>query len=484
MLAPLIAAAALFMENMDSTVIATSLPQMAADLGEDPVVLKLAFTSYLIALAVVIPISGWCADRFGSRTVFRAAIVVFTLASAACGFATTLEELIAARAVQGAGGAMMTPVGRLILLRSAPKSDLVRALAWLTVPALIAPLIGPPLGGFITTYFHWRWIFWINVPFGIAGVVLATLYLPEIRMPHPPKLDVAGFAMAGGGLSALIFGFTIVGRELFAAWVAPALIVCGAALVAAYVRHARRVAHPILNLRLFSIATFRSSLTGGGVFRIGVGAIPFLLPMMLQVAFGLDAFASGSLTFAAAAGALAMKFTAGPILRRFGFRRVLIVNAIVSAGFLASYGLFTPQTPYALVIAALAAGGFFRSLQFTSLNALAFSDIPEDRMSQASTLSAVAQQLSAATGVALAAFVLEAARALRGDATLQTEDFQAAFFAIAALTVLAALLHLSLPGNAGSAVSGKDHGGEDKPYSIIPPSGRHLADKDDANTNR
>jgi EmrB/QacA subfamily drug resistance transporter len=456
MLVPLIAAAALFMENMDSTVIATSLPQMAADFGEDPVVLKLAFTSYLIALAVVIPISGWCADRFGTRTVFRAAIVVFTLASAACGFATTLEQLIAARAVQGVGGAMMTPVGRLILLRSVPKSDLVRALAWLTVPALVGPLIGPPLGGFITTYFHWRWIFWINIPFGIAGVILASLYMPEIRLPHPPRLDIKGFVMAGGGLSALIFGFTIVGRDLFAPWIAPALIVAGAALVAAYLAHARRAVQPILNLRLFSIATFRSSLTGGSVFRVGVGAIPFLLPLMLQVGFGLDAFASGSLTFAAAAGALVMKFTAGPILKRFGFRTVLVANALVCAAFLGSYGLFTPQTPHMLIIAVLVVGGFFRSLQFTSLNALAFSDIPEDRLSQAATLSAVAQQLSAATGVALAALVLELARAMRGDATLQVEDFAIAFYAIAALTAVAALTHLSLPKDAGSAVSGKN----------------------------
>lgn len=456
MLVPLIAAAALFMENMDSTVIATSLPQMAADLGEDPVVLKLAFTSYLIALAVFIPISGWCADRFGARTVFRAAIVVFTLASAACGFATSLETLIAARAVQGMGGAMMTPVGRLILLRSVPKSDLVRALAWLTVPALVAPLIGPPLGGFITTYFHWRWIFWINIPFGIAGVILASLYMPEVKAPHPPRLDVSGFLMAGVGLSTLIFGFTIVGRDLFPGWVAPVLIALGLVLIAAYIMHARRSAHPILNLRLLGIDTFRSSFTGGSVFRIGVGAIPFLLPLMLQVGFGLDAFAAGSLTFAAAAGALMMKFTAGPILRRFGFRNVLIANALLSAVFLASYGLFTPSTPHWLIIAVLVIGGFFRSLQFTSLNALAFSDIPEDRLSQAATLSAVGQQLSAATGVALAAFVLEAARAVRGDETLQVADFSVAFFAIAALTSVAALMHLPLARNAGSAVSGKD----------------------------
>ncbi|MFO1089188.1 MAG: DHA2 family efflux MFS transporter permease subunit [Hyphomicrobiales bacterium] len=456
MLVPLIAAAALFMENMDSTVIATSLPQMAADLHEDPVILKLAFTSYLIALAVFIPISGWSADRFGARNVFRAAIVVFTLASAACGFATNLEELILARAIQGIGGAMMTPVGRLILLRSVPKQELVRALAWLTVPALVAPLVGPPLGGFITTYFHWRWIFWINIPFGIAGVLLATAFMPEVRAPHPKPLDYVGFFLSGAGLSSLIFGLTVVGRDLFPAWVAPALSATGAVLIALYVWHAYHRAHPILNLRLLGIETFRSSVTGGTLFRIGVGAIPFLLPLMLQVGFGLNAFASGSLTFAAAAGALMMKFSARPILKQLGFRTVLVVNAFICSAFLAVYALFTPATPHALIVAVLVASGFFRSLQFTSLNALAFSDIPDDRMSEAATVSAVAQQLSSAFGVALAAFILEGARSWRGDPALQPADFSIAFLSIAVFTSIAGFMHLRLSPHAGSVVSGRE----------------------------
>jgi len=455
MLVPLVAAAALFMENMDATVIATSLPAIARDLHQDPVVLKLAFTSYLIALAVFIPVSGWAADRFGARNVFRGAIILFTLASAACGFADSLEWLVAARAAQGMGGAMMTPVGRLILLRSVPKSELVQALAYLTIPALIAPLIGPLLGGFITTYFHWRWIFWINIPVGIVGLVLATRYMPDIRADRVPPLDWVGFFLSGLGLASIIFGFTVSGGMVLPRPLAPALIVLGAILVALYVQHARRAPHPILDLRLFRIATFRSSMVGGTVFRTGIGAIPFLLPLMLQVGFGLNPFQSGSLTFAAAAGALVMKVTALPILRYFGFRRVLLVNALICAGFLAANGLFTPQTPHALILLVLLTGGFFRSLQFTSLNALAFADVPTPVLSQATSMSAVAQQLSSATGVALAAFLLETTRALRGDETLMTADFAIAFMLIAAFSALSFFLFLSLEKDAGAEIAGR-----------------------------
>jgi EmrB/QacA subfamily drug resistance transporter len=454
MLVPLVAAAALFMENLDATVIATSLPAIARDLHQDPVILKLAFTSYLIALAVFIPVSGWAADRFGARNVFRGAIVIFTLASAACGFADSLEWLVAARAVQGIGGAMMTPVGRLILLRSVPRSELVQALAYLTIPALIAPLIGPLVGGFITTYFHWRWIFWINIPVGVLGLVLASRYMPDVRADRVPPLDWLGFCLSGLGLSAIIFGFTITGGVVLPRLAAPALVMAGAVLVALYIHHARRAPHPILDLRLFRIPTFRSSLVGGTVFRVGIGSIPFLLPLMLQVGFGLNPFESGSLTFAAAAGALVMKITALPILRQFGFRRVLVVNALICGGFLAINGLFTPHTPHAAILLVLLTGGFFRSLQFTSLNALAFADVPAPILSQATSMSAVAQQLASAAGVALAAFLLESARALRGDNSLVTADFSIAFITIAVFTAFSGWLHLSLEKDAGAEVAG------------------------------
>lgn len=452
---PLVVASALFMENTDATVIATSLPAIAADLGEDPVILKLAFTTYLLALTVFIPVSGWCADRFGARNVFRAAIAVFTLGSIACGLSTSLEGLIAARALQGMGGAMMVPVGRLIILRTVSKSEIVSALALLTIPALMGPIFGPPLGGFITTYFHWRWIFWINVPVGILGLVLATVFMPDIREDSAPPLDALGFVLSGLGLSALVFGATVFGRDVLPAYGAPALIVIGLVLTSFYVLHARRTANPILDLDLLKIATFRSGVMGGSLFRIGVGAIPFLLPLMLQLGFKLTPFQSGSLTCAAALGALTMKFSAARILKRFGFRSVLLFNAVVSAAFLGVQGLFTPETPHLLILAVLLAGGFFRSLQFTSLNALAYSDIPQREMGSATSFYAVAQQLSLAAGIVCAASVLEFAQYLRGDLMLTVTDFAYAFFAVAFISALSVFSHLKLAPDAGSEVSGR-----------------------------
>ncbi|HMT14982.1 MAG TPA: MFS transporter, partial [Aestuariivirga sp.] len=308
---PLVVAAALFMENMDGTVIATSLPAIAADLGTTPVSLKLAFTTYLLALTIFLPVSGWVADRFGARRVFRAAIVIFTAGSMACGFAHSLGWLVAARFVQGMGGAMMVPVGRVILLRTVPKAELVDAMAWLTVPALIGPLIGPPVGGFITTYFDWRWIFWMNLPFGLLAVALATRFMPNLREKNVPALDVKGFILSGLGLALTVFGLTVAGRGLIANQSVAVMIVIGLILVALYIRHAKATPHPILDLKLLKVATYRISITGGSLYRVGMGAIPFLLPLMLQLGFGLTAFQSGLITCASAAGAILMKFTAG-----------------------------------------------------------------------------------------------------------------------------------------------------------------------------
>ena len=409
MVVPLVAAAALFMENMDATVIATSLPAIARDLNEDPVILKLAFTSYLIALAVFIPISGWAADRYGARNVFRGAIVVFTLASAACGLANSLEWLVAARAAQGIGGAMMTPVGRLILLRSVPKNQLVQALAYLTVPALIAPVIGPPLGGFITTYFQWRWIFWINIPVGVLGLVLASLYMPDLKAEKMPPLDIAGFLMSGIGLSSVIFGFTVMGRDMLPSFAAPALVIFGTLLIALYIRHARRTPHPILDLSLLNIPTFRQSMTGGTLFRMTIGAIPFLLPLLLQVGFGLDPFASGSLTFAAAAGAMLMKLTAGtdpapfripqraypqrPHLRRLhGDQRDLhALHAAFADHRDPARGRLLPLSP------------------IHQPECARLCRYPHQRHRPSHQHAAVSQQMAAAAGVALGAFLLEIA---------------------------------------------------------------------------
>ena len=452
---PLVVASALFMENTDSTIIATSLPAIAADLGEDPVILKLAFTTYLLALTVFIPVSGWCADRFGARNIFRAAIAVFMLGSIACALTTSLEGLIAARALQGLGGAMMVPVGRLIVLRTVPKSEMVNAMALLTIPALMGPIFGPPLGGFITTYFHWRWIFWINVPVGLVGLALATIHMPDIREEGVP-LDALGFLLSGLGLSALVFGATVLGRaDVLPIYGGPALIGLGLVLSALYVWHAKRTPRPILDLNLLRIATFRSGVVGGTLFRIGIGAIPFLLPLMLQLGFKLTPFQSGSLTFAAALGALTMKFSAARILKRFGFRSVLLFNAFISCIFLAVQGLFTPETPHLLILAVLLAGGFFRSLQFTALNAIAYADIPQREMASATSFYAVAQQLSLAAGVVCAASVLELAQYMRGETTLAVDDFAYAFFAVALISAFSVFSHVSLAPDAGAEVSGK-----------------------------
>ena len=455
LLTPLIIATALFMENLDGTVISTSLPAIANDFGIDPIVLKLALTSYMLTLAVFIPASGWVADRFGARTVFCAAIVVFTLGSILCGASNSLRTLIAARVFQGVGGAMMVPVGRLVLLRTVPKNELVSALAYLTIPALIGPVLGPPVGGFITTYFHWRWIFWINVPIGVIGVVLSLTFIENLREEQIAPFDFTGFFLSGFGLSALMFGLTLVGRGFTSIPTELAMLAIGGVALTLYARHARVEPDAILDLSLLAKPTFFAGVVGGFIFRIGVGAIPFLLPLMLQIGFGLTPFASGSLTFAAAAGAMAMKFTASAIIRRFGFRPVLIANAAISAAFLASYGFFTVTTPQWLILALLLAGGFFRSLEFTALNAIGFADIEPARMSRATSFSSVAQQMSQTTGVAAGAAAIEAVQFLAGDATLSANDFGPAFFIVAAISLGSIPIFMRLSANAGAEVSGR-----------------------------
>ena len=454
-LIPLIIASALFMENMDQTIIATSLPAIAADLGTSPIVLKLAFTTYLLSLTVFIPISGWLADRFGARHVFRLAIAIFTLGSVACGLSSSLGELVAARALQGLGGAMMVPVGRIILLRAIPKAELVDALAWLTIPALLGPLLGPPVGGFITDSFGWRWIFWMNVPFGIAAILLATWLMPETGVDHVPPLDVRGFLLSGLGLSSLIFGLTVLGRDLLPAYAPPLLMGFGLVMLVLYYLHARRIAAPILDFRLLRIPTFRAGVLGGSLFRIGVGAVPFLLPLMFQLGYGLSAFESGMITCAAAAGAISMKFGAARLIRRFGFRRLLLVNGALASVSIAVMGLLTGTTPYLLMVALLFIGGFLRSLQFTAMNAMSYSDVDNDGMSYATTFYTVSQQISLSAGVVLGAFVLEAAQWWRSEASLQPADFTIAFFVVAVASLTALFNFRSLATDAGASVSGQ-----------------------------
>ena len=455
MLIPLIVACALFMENLDSTALATALPAIAASFGESPLRLSLAITSYLFALAVFIPISGWVADRFGARRVFRIAIAVFVVGSILCGFSTTIWHLVLARTLQGMGGAMMVPVGRLVLLRSVAKADLVRAMAWLTMPALIGPMLGPVLGGFLTTYLSWHWIFWINVPIGVLGIVLVSMFIPNLREERPPPLDLLGFLLSAAGLLGLVFGFETIGRDLVPLSTALLLLAVGIVGIGLYVLHATRTMHPVIDLGLLGMATFRASILGGSLFRIGIGAMPFLLPLMLQAGFGLSAFRSGLLTFAAAAGAMAMKLTAAPILKQFGFKRVLIANALISAAFIAANGLFEPSTPHLLILGVLLAGGFFRSLQFTSINALAYADIERQWMSRATSFASMMQQLSLSIGVGTGALLLHLTIAARGDGHVAAGDFAPAFFSVALVSALSALVYFQLPPDAGAEVSGR-----------------------------
>src|SRR5438067_3559013 len=342
---PLIVATALFMENMDSTVIATSLPAIAQALGTNPLALKLAVTSYLLSLAIGIPASGWTADRFGTRNVFRAAIGVFVLGSIGCAASHSLQEFVFARIVQGMGGAMMTPVGRLIMVRSIDKQRLVHAMSLVTIPALIGPITGPPLGGFITTYASWHWIFLINVPMGILGIVLALRYIEDVRIAMPDAFDLRGMVLAAISVAGVAFGLSVIGVGLVPWPIATALIVIGAVAFLFYLAHARHARAPVLDFSLLALPTFRTSVFGGFLFRIGVGALPFLLPLLLQVGFKMTPFESGLITFSATLGAFTMKTVAARILKRFGFRPVLVVNAGVSAVFMAACAAFSPATP-------------------------------------------------------------------------------------------------------------------------------------------
>jgi EmrB/QacA subfamily drug resistance transporter len=453
-LAALIVACALFMQNLDSTVISTALPTMARAFGADPVHMNVALTSYLLSLAVFIPTSGWMADRYGARTVFRGAIVVFTIGSILCGRANSLQFLVGARILQGLGGAMMVPVGRLVLLRTAAKSELVAAMAWLSVPALVGPVVGPPLGGFMVTYLSWRWIFDINVPIGVLGVVLVTLFIEDIREAKRTRLDILGLALSGIALSCLMFGLETAGRGVVAAPLTAGMIAVGALAAYLYFRHARAHPAPLLDLTLLRIPSFMVAVAAGTLFRIGIGAIPFLLPLMLQLDFGLTAVQSGLITFASSAGAIVMKPAAISALRRFGFRRTLVFNAILSAFLLAAMAAFRPSWPVAGIYAVLLVGGFFRSLQFTAYNTLGYADIPRARMSAATSLYSTIQQLSQTLGITAGAACLEIAMAVSGTKLPTLGDFSGAFIAVSIFSLAAGPLSLRMPADAGAEVSG------------------------------
>ena len=454
-LTAVIVACALFMQNLDSTVIATALPTMAKAFGADPVHMNVALTSYLLSLAVFIPASGWVADRYGTRTVFRAAIAVFTIGSILCGRADSLAFLVAARVLQGIGGAMMVPVGRLVLLRTAPKNELVAAMAWLTMPALLGPVLGPPVGGFIVTYFNWNWIFDINVPIGVIGIILVSMFVEDVREPPRGRFDAMGLLLCGIALSGLMFGLETAGRGVVPRDVTEMMVGIGVVAIIGYLLHAWKHPAPLLDLSLMRLPCFGVALSAMMLFRTGIGAIPFLLPLMLQVGFGDSAVQSGLITFASSAGALVMKPATQYALRWFGFRDTLVWNGLVSAIMIAICAAFRPTWPAAAIYAALLIGGFFRSLQFTAYNTLAYGDVPRSRMSSATSLYVTGQQLAATIGISAGAVSLEISRSLSGHVTPEPIDFSHAFLVVAMFTLAAAPIALLMPRNAGDDLTGR-----------------------------
>jgi EmrB/QacA subfamily drug resistance transporter len=454
-LIPLIVATALFMENMDSTVIATSLPAIAADIGTSPLTLKLAITSYLLSLAVFIPASGWTADRFGARVVFALAVAVFMVGSIGCAVSGSVNDFVFARILQGMGGAMMTPVGRLVLLRSVDKSALVNAMAWVTVPALIGPVIGPPLGGFITTYFSWHWIFLINIPIGLVGIFMALKFIDPIKSIDPEPFDLYGLVLAGVGLAGIAFGLSVAGLNLLPWSVVAALVGVGSISMTLYILHARRVGSPVLDFSMLRLSTLRAAIIGGFMFRLGIGSLPFLLPLLMQVGFGLSPFQSGLVTFGSAVGAMGMKALAARILRTFGFRNMMTVNAVISAFFLAACALFTSATPLLLILLILVVGGFFRSLEFTAINTVAYAEVEPGQMSRATTLVSVNQQLAVSAGVAVAAFCVETTQWLRHESELNATAFAPAFLVVALIAAASSYFFWQMPADAGNEISGR-----------------------------
>jgi EmrB/QacA subfamily drug resistance transporter len=455
----LIIACALFMEQMDATVLATALPTMARDFHVPATSLSSALTSYLLALAIFIPASGRLADRFGSKTVFRLAILLFLAGSILCGQARSLSFLIAARFIQGIGGAMMIPIGRLVLLRSVAKEDMVQAMSWLIIPALIGPIIGPPVGGFIVTYLNWRWIFYLNIPIGILGVALVTKFIGQVRGDHPPPPDFAGFVLSGVSLGCLLFGFEMTSRT---GELAPALGLIAIGLVAGglYIRHARRNKAAILDLTLMRIPTFRLSVIGGSLTRITQGAQPFLLPLMFQLGFGMTAAESGTITIAGAIGSLGMKWLAPAALKRFGFRSALVVNGLIASGGYAICAAFRPSWPVAAIFAVLAACGFFMSFQFTAYNTIAYDEIPPERMSSATSFYATFQQLMLSLGICVGAAALHVGMLATHTRTPRLSDFTLAFLVVTAISAAATIWNARFSETAGEELSGRTTSGQ------------------------
>jgi len=452
---PLIIGSALLMQTLNATSINNALPSMARALRVEPLQLSLAITMYLLASAVFLPIGGWLADRFGAKRIFMVAMVGYALASAACGFANSLTELVVFRLLQGCAGAMMGPVGRLVLLRTTPKSELVGAMSVVTMPALLGPVVGPVLGGAIVTYISWRWIFFLNLPIAVVGFFLVRAFVPNVKEQDTMPIDWVGILLTGFGLAGLIFGFDSLRGNVLPAPAVAGLFAAGLACLGLYWAHARRTPHAIIDLAIFRIATFRASVLGGSFFRLMPGATPFLLAMLLQEGFGMTAFAAGGMTFISAVGALAMKTTAPPILRRFGFRSVLVANGVICAATFMVYAFFRIGTPQWVIMTTLAVGGFFRSLQFTSLNGMAYADLEQAQMSRATTTASMAQQFMQSVSVGLAAALLHFLMKARGETHLTGPTVAPAFAIFGAATLVSMWWFWRLPRDAGDEMNNR-----------------------------
>jgi EmrB/QacA subfamily drug resistance transporter len=434
----LLVAGAFFMENLDSTVIVTAIPQMAKSFGVHPVDLSIGVSAYILALAMLVPASGWLADRFGARTIFAWAIVVFTLSSVLCAFSPNLILFTCARVLQGIGGAMMVPVGRLVVLRTAKKSEIIGAIATITWPGLAAPVLGPPLGGFITTYFSWHWIFYLNVPLGIVALYFALRLVPQGERADKP-FDWLGFIFTGIACFALMLGIDLVSRDN-PPWLWTALsLALGLGIGLLAIWHARREAHPLVDLFAMRYKSFAMTIRGGTLFRASIGAVPFLTPLLFQIGFGLDAFMSGLLVLSVFAGNIVMKIFTTGVLNRFGFRRTLLVNGLLNAAAILACAVISPATPVPVIMVLLFISGLTRSMQFTTLATIAFADVPQERVNGANTLSNIAQPLGMALGIAAAALALRAgALAFPAEAgTISLMQFHVAFVIIGLIALVA-----------------------------------------------
>jgi EmrB/QacA subfamily drug resistance transporter len=453
---PWIVATALFMENLDATILNTAVPTMAESLQVDPLSLKSVLTSYTLCLAVFIPISGWMADRFGTRRVFLWAITCFTVGSLLCGLAMNIPMLVAARVLQGMGGAMMTPVGRLSLVRTFPKAEMLQAMNFVIIPALIGPLLGPVTGGLIVHWLPWRTIFFLNLPFGLLGLWLVRRHMPDYRDPDVAPLDRRGFVLFGGGIALLSYALEVFGEHSLTPGPLTLLFAVSFTLLALYAWHERRTARPVIELALFRIRTFNVAVIGGTVTRLGVGGMPFLLPLLYQIGLGFPAWKAGLLTMPQAIAAITMKVMSRGLLARFGHRRTLIANTALFGLTLATFALVGPGTPLWAIVPLSFAQGLFSALQFTCMNSLVYADTSDRDASMANSIALTAQMMSWSFGVALASLL---AAAFLGDTPQSNHAaflpaLHQTFLALGALTIVSSLSFWRLRPGDGGNVSG------------------------------